>query len=76
MSHTPCHSSKNNQGYENGLSVLKPWQGLNRKNKTMVSSGTKTEKQERKKERKNQSCSSKTPNPKPLNKRVRSPKAI
>lgn len=54
----------------------KPWQGLNRKNKTMVSSGTKTEKKERKKERKNQSCSSKTPNPKPLNKRLRSPKAI
>jgi hypothetical protein len=76
VSHTPCHSSKNNQGYENGLSVLKPCQGLNTKNKTMVSSGTKTEKQERKKERKNQSCSSKTPNPKPLNKRLRSPKAI
>ncbi len=33
-------------------------------------------KKERKKERKNQSCSSKIPNPKPLNKRVRSPKAI
>jgi hypothetical protein len=31
---------------------LKPWQGLNRKNKTMVGSGTKSEKKERKKERK------------------------
>jgi hypothetical protein len=42
----------------------------------MVGSGTKIENKERKKERKNQSCSSKIPNPKPLNKRVRSPKAI